>query len=68
MKEKRSRISDRRQQPDAESELEIPLFDNEGNLIIEDRRVTPDRRLNSIYIEEVEWDDHVYDVIKRDKE
>jgi hypothetical protein len=68
VKEKRSRNSDRRQESPVESELELPLFDDDGNFIIEDRRAIQDRRLNNISIEEVEYEDYINQIIKHDKE
>jgi len=49
IKDKRNRTEDRRHVIEAP---QVPFKDNNGVTIIDDRRNTPDRRINNI---EVEW-------------
>ena len=53
MSERRIRDDDQRQWL-ASSNLALLLFDDNGNRIKEDRRHTPDRRLNNILVEEID--------------
>lgn len=53
MKQRLTPDVDRRKIPEA-SGNEIPLIDADGQLIAEDRRSIPDRRLNNISVEELE--------------
>ena len=54
MKDKRTRSNDRRNQADTP---EFPFRDSRGELIEHDRRKFPDRRINNIEVEEIEWED-----------
>jgi hypothetical protein len=54
IKDERDRLEDRRHDIDAPK---TPINDNDGVTIIDDRRNTPDRRINSIEVEWVEEDE-----------
>jgi hypothetical protein len=54
MTDKRIRPYDRRLRIDTP---DIPFMDSKGNKIRYNRRVNPDRRINSIEVEELEWPD-----------
>jgi len=54
MTDKRIRPDDRRNSLETP---EFPLQDSHGELIKQDRRKMPDRRLNNIEVEEIEQDD-----------
>jgi hypothetical protein len=58
MKQRLTRGVDRRKIPDA-GENEIPLIDANGQLIAEDRRSIPDRRLNNISVEKLECSEYI---------
>ena len=58
MKQRLTRGVDRRKIPEG-SGNEIPLIDADGQLIAEDRRSIPDRRLNNISVEELECSDYI---------
>lgn len=54
MTDKRIRPRDRR---DNFEKSDVPLVDSNGKTIKYNRRVRPDRRLNDIVVEEIEWED-----------
>ena len=58
MKQRLTRGADRRKIPEA-SGNGIPLIDADGQLIAEDRRSIPDRRLNNISVEELECSEYI---------
>ena len=63
MNEKRIRNNDQRQWL-APSNLGLLLFDDNGDRIKQDRRKTPDRRLNNISVEEVDCGTYISKIIK----
>ena len=67
MKQKHTRGVDRRKNP-ATSGNEIPLIDRNGPLIVEDRRIVQDRRLNNISLEEMECKDYIQAIVEKEKE
>jgi hypothetical protein len=67
MKRKLTRGTDRRKNS-AGRICEIPLIDQKGDVIAEDRRTLPDRRLNNISVEELECSEYIQAIVKQEEE
>jgi hypothetical protein len=67
MKQKLSRGADRRK-GSTPHEREIPLIDQRGHLIAEERRMIPDRRLNNISVEELECSEYIQAIVEQEEQ
>ena len=66
MRERRVRAADRRQA--SASSGDLPLVDDMGELVELERRNVPDRRLDNISVEEVDYGDYIHLVVAEKKD